>query len=239
MTWAVWLCVLVLDALVFALAILTTSLAVVIGAIVLTVVAMAVWLFRLPADVAALTGLLVVIGGFAVFLFTLSLWRQGKLSTSAWWRSCRPRASLLDRARRRLGDPDELAGAAAIAVGGVAGFLLLILVVLRLPLDNPSPVFGLALVACSGCSCWGWFGQRASMRSAPWRWRVRSCWSGSGTATTSAPVRRSCRSVGIWHSMPCSRCSRSCSWWRFQSRVVPWAVAALTGPCSFRWCTHS
>ena len=101
----------------------------------LTVLATALWIFQLPPSVAEVPGMLVVIGGFAIFFMGAALFAARKFFTL---------------------DSPVATGASATpamtpvmfnqltSMAAVLPFLLLALVVLRLPLANPAPVFGVA-----------------------------------------------------------------------------------------------
>ncbi len=136
--WMIWPTVLLLNLMTIAVAALTLSFAPVLLALVMTLVAVTVWLFRLPPD-AGLFGFLFVLGGFAM-LFAAA----GALL------SVRVRA-----AKQAVGGTQKLGGGMdwltnfqsvlPIAAGAMP-FVLLILATQRLNLVNPSPVFGLGMV---------------------------------------------------------------------------------------------
>jgi uncharacterized membrane protein len=131
LSWLVWLCVLAIDGVVFGLAILTASLLAVIGALVLTLAATALWILKMPATLAGESDLLVVIGGFALVFFGMGIWmaRRAEIPRPTGW--------------------IELPGDMRVQIPAFSAalpFVLLVMVVLRLPLANPSPVFGLAML---------------------------------------------------------------------------------------------
>jgi uncharacterized membrane protein len=134
-SWLVWPCVLLIDVLAIALAFFTASLAAVAGVLVLTLVALGAWVFRIPVEVAAPGGLLLVLAAFALLFFGAGLWLCRRTGP-AW-------AKLTNGVAIGLpGDPR----AHLPALSALLPFTLLIMVVLRLPLASPSPVFGLALL---------------------------------------------------------------------------------------------
>jgi hypothetical protein len=138
----IWPVVLAVDLLAIILAIMTASLVSILAVILLTALGTAAWIFQLPTDLPGVPGMLIVVGGFAVFFMGAALFAAGKVFRT----------------------PDANAGAAAAgqanprpmltremftqitALSAVLPFLLLALVVLRLPLANPSAVFGLAVL---------------------------------------------------------------------------------------------
>lgn len=146
MPWLLWPVVLLVDVLAIGLALLTGAVLGVLAMVVLTVVVTAVWLAGVPATPAALPELLIVAGGFAVFFFSLGLGfgerilakleaaAGGDASQSAavgWLNLKGDRSAVL---------------AQVPAFSAILPFLLLIMAVARLPLVNPTPVFGLALL---------------------------------------------------------------------------------------------
>src|SRR5262249_10274033 len=68
-----WPVMLLIDAVAIVLAVLTASLLSIFVVFLLTVIATALWIFQLPPNLAEVPGLLVVIGGFAVFFMAAGL----------------------------------------------------------------------------------------------------------------------------------------------------------------------
>ena len=146
LTWFLWPCVLLIDVLAVGLAVLTASLLAIVAVLVLTVAATAVWLVRVPAVVADVPELLVVIGGFAVFFFIVGVFAGRKVfGTVSEALGAKPEGDPLTRA---LGTvlPPEVLRAQLPALSAILPFMLLIMVVQKLGLTDPSPVFGLALL---------------------------------------------------------------------------------------------
>jgi len=140
LTWMVWLCVLALDVVVFALALVTASALAIIGALVLTLAAAAIWIFKVPATLSGLPDLLVVVGGFAVVFFVLGIFTA---------RRAAPKPSGEDLSLPSLPELPVLsedARAQVPSLSAILPFILLIMVVMRMPLTDPSPVFGLAML---------------------------------------------------------------------------------------------
>jgi hypothetical protein len=133
--WAVWICVLALDAVLFVLAMLSATVLAMIGAIVLTVIVAASWIFRMPVEVPSLTGLIVVVGGFSLFFFGMSMWavrRMKRIDDTPFQPPWLPIPVNLE--------------AQLPAMGAVLPFMLLMLATGRLTVASSSPIFGLALV---------------------------------------------------------------------------------------------
>jgi uncharacterized membrane protein len=139
----VWPVVLLIDLLAIALAVVTASLLLVGAALVLTVATTGLWVLRVPPEATALPAMLAVIGGFAALFLLASLFLgralAGRLGDAASRRAAGPGGS-----REPAVSPDL--AAQLPVVSAVLPFLLLILVTGRLPLADPSPVFGLALL---------------------------------------------------------------------------------------------
>jgi hypothetical protein len=137
-----WPFVLLLDLLVFGMAVLSASVLAIIAALVLTLFVAACWIGQAPAQLHFLPEELVVIGGFAVFFFIAGIIAAKKFMA-------RPAAqgaglSPVPPVWESLA-PETLA-LQLPALSALLPFLLLILVSVRLPLLDPSPVFGLALL---------------------------------------------------------------------------------------------
>ena len=120
---ALWPAVLAADALVIGVALATGALAPVLAALVLTLLTVGLWLFRiLPGDAAsALASFLTVLGGFSVVFMAAGSWL----------------------ARKRPQPP--FAGLLPVSAA-VMPFVLLIAATQHLRVADPSPIFGLALV---------------------------------------------------------------------------------------------
>jgi uncharacterized membrane protein len=129
-----WPAVLLIDLIAVALALFTASLAAVAVVLVLTLGATALWLFRVPATLDAGPAVLPVVGGFAVLFFAAGIFLARKLG-----------ARLQDGGQtlpRVFGDRR----AQIPAFSALLPFVLLVMMSARLPLPEPSNVFGLALL---------------------------------------------------------------------------------------------
>jgi uncharacterized membrane protein len=139
-SFVIWPAVLLLDVLAVALAVLTASVESILIAVILTGIATAAWLFNRPPDLTDLPLLLMLIAGFAVFFFTTSLWAQRRIVSRAGDNPDAPLASI-------FGGASPIARAAETpALSAVLPFVLLIMTSGRLPLENPTPVFGVAML---------------------------------------------------------------------------------------------
>ena len=118
----VWPFVLVVDFVAIVLAIATATLLPVVAVLVLTLVAVGSLFWRIPSELTGLPNALCLLGGFAIFFFVATNWAA---------RRAKPRGNFSTQLP---------------TLSATLPFLLLIMVTLRLPLANPSSVFGLALV---------------------------------------------------------------------------------------------
>jgi uncharacterized membrane protein len=124
----VWPFVLMVDLLAIALAVLTRRLFPVLAVLILSMAATGALVLTIPADLSGVSTSFILIGVFAVFFTAAVIWLISRLNISEDVRSQDPIETLLPFS----------------AV--VLPFLLLMMATLRLPLTNPSPVFGVALL---------------------------------------------------------------------------------------------
>lgn len=142
----VWPVVLLVDVLAIGLALFTASLVSVAVVLLLTMLVTACWIMKVPAVLTGWTGLpgmLLVIGGFAVFFFAAAFFALKRILPKLEVVKADPKnASGLPLS----GSVTPELAVQLSSMAAVLPFLLLIMVVLRLPLANPSPVFGLAVL---------------------------------------------------------------------------------------------
>jgi uncharacterized membrane protein len=222
-----WPFVLLLDLLVLALAVISVSVVWVFAALVLTLLAAGCWILQMPAQVAMLPQELLVIGGFALFFFGAGIFAARKLMAKSVEQNA-PSAG--------LGSPEspfatEILAPQLPALSAVLPFVLLIMVSLRLPLLDPSPVFGLALllaILLLGLT-----------RLFPLSWlpavglgcvlALEHAWHfhhfQPGTAVT--PLLWYLGFTLLFAGFP------FLFWRQLAGHVVPWATAALAGPLHF------
>jgi len=133
----VWPFVLLVDVLAIVLAVLMASLLPVLAVMVLTLAATGALIFKIPAELTGLPMLFALLGLFAIFFVAISAWAVRRLKPDAITRAARLDEDILQ--------PENIA-ALLPACSATLPFLLLIMATLRLPLANPSPVFGVALL---------------------------------------------------------------------------------------------
>ena len=132
----VWPFVFIIDLLAIGLAIATATLLPVIAVLVLTLVALGGWLLRIPTELTGLPTALLILASFAVFFFVAISWASRRLIAPGA-RAPNLFGNITDSANLSVQLP---------ALSATLPFLLLIMLALQLPLVNPSPVFGLALL---------------------------------------------------------------------------------------------
>ena len=132
----VWPFVLIVDFLAFGLALATGRLLPIFAMLLLTLIAIGGWLLRIPSELTGLPTALCILGSFAIFFLVAASW------------ACRHFVKAGTRAPKLFGDITN-SGNLSVQLPSLSvamPFLLLIIVTLRLPLVNPSAVFGLALL---------------------------------------------------------------------------------------------
>jgi uncharacterized membrane protein len=133
----VWPFVLLVDVLAIGLAVMLASLLPVLVVMMLTLAATGALIFKIPVELTGLPISYFLLGAFAVFFVAVSVWAVRKLKPDLAAKAIPLNEDALQ--------PESLA-ALLPAFSAVLPFLLLIMATLRLPLANPSPVFGLALL---------------------------------------------------------------------------------------------
>jgi uncharacterized membrane protein len=132
----VWPFVLVLDLLAIGLVLATRRLLPVVAMLLLTLVAIGSWLLRIPSELTDLPTALFILGGFAIFFLVAASWTCKRFTTTG---------TKAPKLFGNITDPGNLS-IQLPALSVATPFLLLIMVTQRLPLVNPSAVFGLALL---------------------------------------------------------------------------------------------
>ena len=133
----VWPFVMLVDVLAIGLAVMAVSILPVLIVLVLTLGATGALIFKIPANLTGLPAPFFLLGAFAVFFVVVGVWLTRKFKPE------------ILKGGMKIGDDLSLPGNLAAllpALSAILPFLLLIMAALRLPLANPSPVFGLALL---------------------------------------------------------------------------------------------
>jgi len=131
----IWPLVLCVDIFALLAAALTGMLATVAIVLVFTLVTLGAWILRMPPELGGLPASLFLIGGFSIFFIVGATLMSRRLGE-------KPREVDI------FGGPSVPANFAVQlpTLAATLPFLLLIMATLRVPLSNPSPVFGLALL---------------------------------------------------------------------------------------------
>src|SRR5437762_2188665 len=133
----VWPLVLCVDVIALLASAMTGMLAAVAIVLVLTLVALGAWMLQIPPVLTGFSSSLFLLAGFSIFFVAAAAWISRRL--------------LQYEPGQRGNIFGEFAAPANFtvqlpALAATLPFLLLIMATLRLPLSNPSPVFGLALL---------------------------------------------------------------------------------------------
>jgi hypothetical protein len=142
-SFVVWPFILLVDLLAIVLAVLTATLLPVLAVLLLTLAATGALIFKIPSDLTGLPVSFFLLGAFVLFFVAVSLWLVRRFKPGALKEGIRFGDSVA--AAGETGAAGEVA-AILPACSVVLPFLLLMMATLRLPLANPSPVFGLALL---------------------------------------------------------------------------------------------
>ena len=137
LSFLVWPFVLLVDLLAIVLAVLTATLLPVLAVLLLTLAATGALIFKIPADLTGLPASFFLLGAFAVFFVIATVWLARKFKPDVFKSGLNIAGDI---------NAGETLAALLPASSVLLPFLLLIMATLRLPLANPSPVFGLALL---------------------------------------------------------------------------------------------
>ncbi len=227
----VWFAVLLVDLVAIGLAFLTASVLGLLAALVLTMVAMGCWILSGPTDAANLVYCLPIVAGFGLFFFLAGLFAIKKSmfsseSTAQAMESAQEAGTswLSNLTNKRLAEHVP-------AMSAVLPFLLLIMVVERLSLTNPSPVFGLAALLLVLLMGLAWTGKAdvLCLVSLVCVWCVESTWQFRRFDTDHAGITLAWY-LGFQTALVLFP-------FLFQSRMtgrlLPWMASALAGPVHF------
>ena len=122
-SFAVWACVLLVNVVAFGLAAMTRSIAALVIALLLTVTTAGLWILTAPPLEESVIGILIVVGGFGVFFTSASTFLSRKMGLG----STHPRRNVP-------------------ALAAAMPFVLLLMLVAKLPVRDPTAVFMVALL---------------------------------------------------------------------------------------------
>jgi hypothetical protein len=230
LTLLIWPAILLVDLLAIVLAFLTASALAIVAVLLLTALATGFWIIKMPAMLGGLPEVLVIVGAFAVVFFVVGMLVARRLPSAM-------DASSDELDRSWFGPwpqfelPPEVARALIPAISAALPFLLLTLLTTRLPMVNPSPVFGLAalmVVLLLGV---------VRLYRADW--------------LALAGLAGTVLLEGVWHAHHLDRnvALTPLIWYvgfylvfglfpfvfqtRTQDRLAPWLVSSLAGPAQF------
>jgi hypothetical protein len=213
-SFVLWPCVLVVDLLAIGLAIFSGAVFAVIVALVLTLIATALWMLQTPTTLAHESSLLLVVGGFAAVFFAGSVMLMRRFTSAAADEGSVP------------------AGMKQLpALSALMPFMLLVLMTQRLPVTDPSGVFGLALLLvllCLGLTralrvTWLPAWALAGVALVEYAWHARHF----TPAQAGGPLAWYVGFYALFAVFPFVFRSR------FAAVTGPWAVAALSGIVAF------
>lgn len=226
LSFIVWPFVLLVDLLAIALAALTATLVPVLIVLLLTLAATGALIFKIPSDLTGLPTSFYLLGAFAVFFVIASVWLVRKVNPAAF------KSGL--KLSGNLNAPETLA-ALLPASSALLPFLLLIMTVLRLPLANPSPVFGLALLlvvllfgltkmfSMDGMPLAG----LAGVFALECAWHFERFDFANVSVPPTLPLTWYLVFLGVFAVFPFLFLKK------FADKSTPWAAAALAGPAQF------
>jgi hypothetical protein len=216
LSWMMWPAVFAIDLVAIVLAILTLSLTSILAVFMLTALVTAGWIMQTPAALPNLPEMLVVIGGFAIFFMAASVLASRKVFA----KTADPAAKVSQATF------SQVASASA-----ALPFLLLTLVVLRMPLADPTLVFTVAgvLVVAMLALVWlfgsDWFAPVALGSVL----LVEHAWHGARFSVELSTVALAWHlGFGLLFLIFPLLFQR-----RLEQRVVPWTAAALSLPLHF------
>ncbi|QYM79198.1 DUF2339 domain-containing protein [Horticoccus luteus] len=221
LSWLFWPCVLLVDALAVVFAFLSATILALGLVLVLTLAAAAAWIFQLPVAATSVPSLLLVGGVFVGFFFAfgLLLWRRAgerlqEIPTPSAW------TAIFGDARAQIP-----------AFSALLPFVLLMLMSQRLPLADPSPLFGGALLLAVLTLGVAWIFTLAwlplcaliGIAGVEYLWHQR--WAAAPGATT--PLAWYALFYALFAVFPFLFRGR------FRAATGPWATAALVGVAQF------
>lgn len=216
-----WPAILLVDVLAIVLAAITASLATVAVVLVLTLVATALCIFKVPSALPVPFSVLFIIGGFAVFFIAASAWLARRLGG-------RIPGDAGSKFSNAIFGPTR---AQLPAFSSLLPFLLLIMACARLNLPDPSAVFGLGLLlvlltlGLARLMVIAWLPLCAllGITAVELAWHARHFTHGSA----STPLAWYLGFYALFAVFPFLFRKH------FSAITGPWAVAALSGPAHF------
>jgi uncharacterized membrane protein len=202
---AIWLCLLVLDFIVIAVAFARRSLPAVAMALVVTIFAAALWILAAPPQID-LREFLIVAAGSGVFFFSAALFAARRFFPDS------------ENVRRNLP-----------ALAASMPFLLLLMAIAKLPIVNPTPFFITAFLLAVLLLCLGVVSRTSwiALIALPLTWAVESEWQ-------SLHFTASYGALAIGWQLAFFLLFLGYPFFTTEERKpLPWAIGALSGPLHF------
>jgi len=218
-----WAIVLAAGILAAGLSAITGLLSALVVVVSLTVLITGIWISGLPPDLTCLPQMLAVVGGFTVFFFIASL-AVGRRIISGDGRGAD--GSHAGPADSAINPPAQLP-----ALSALLPFVLLLMMIMRLPLHDPSPVFGLALLLSFMVlgAVWRYGSESLSLVALAGSLLLEVTWHALRFEPGRAVIPL------VWHLTFAAVFFAYPFFFRrrFASRMQPWVAAALAGPLHF------
>ncbi len=211
-SFAVWACVLLIDLIALGLALTSRSVAALLIALLATIVTAGLWIVSAPPLPESVVGILVVVGSFGVFFSTASTFLTRKLGIGA-----------TDRRRN------------VPAIAAAMPFVLLLMLIGKLPVPDPTAVFavamllGVVLLALGIVARTSWI----ALVALAFTWAVEREWHTLHFASTNAllPLGWYVAFFLIFAAYPyfAAGGTRSSDAPTNERSALPWAIGALSG----------
>ena len=205
-SFAVWTCVFVVDLIMVALALNSRSILALVAALAATLFTAALWILTAPPLTESLVSMLIVVGGFGVFFSTAATFLTRKLG---------------------IGEGDARRNVPALAAA--MPFVLLLMLVAKLPVKDPAAVFavtlllGVLLLGLGLIARASWIG----MVALAFTWAVEREWHSLHFSTSHALLALGwyCAFFLLFAVYP--------FFTREERGALPWAIGALSGILHF------
>lgn len=226
--WLIWPVVMLIDFAAIGLALLGGGLLGVLAVLALTVAVTAVWLANLPVDTGSVGGVMLVTVLFAIFFFAAGAFLNWRLARAG---QCKTAATGAWAGLAGLPASPEQQRMLLPAMSALMPFLLLILATLRLPMANPSPVFGVALllVALLLAAARLWRAEALIPVGLVAVFALEQVWFGARFEATTAltPLLWMLGFAALFLGFPFANRAA------FAGSAWPWITAAVSGPLHF------
>ena len=204
-SFAVWVCVLLVNVVALGLAAATRSIAALVVALFATTITAGLWVLTAPPVGESIVGILIVIGAFGVFFATASTF----LSRQFGLGGVHPRRNVP-------------------VLAAAMPFVLLLMLIAKLPVGNPTAVFVVALIMAVVLLGLGVVAKTSWIAAVAlaFTWAVEREWHTLHFTNTSAPL-----ALG-WY-VAFFLLFAAYPFFTAEERALPWAVGAMSGALHF------